>query len=210
MNPLSKLAEIGSKGILTEPLFSEDAGLKEWGSNGAELLEWLKQKNGFYAFESALHVFPIGAKDGVMDLETWNRPDAWRGTYAGLADGYLFFGEDIFGNQFCLKRDGIGSFDAETGAVTHLADNLSGWAKLILSDFELHTGQRLAHAWQSQNRPLKPGERLVPKTPFVTGGEYAIQNLAAIEASRGMTFRGDLAVQIRDLPDGTQIRYSVV
>jgi len=38
----------------------------------------------------------------------------------------------------------------------------------------------------------------VPKTPFVTGGEYAIQNFAAIEASRGMRFRGDLAVQIRD------------
>jgi len=79
-----------------------------------------------------------------------------------------------------------------------------------LRDYELHTGQRLAHAWQSQNRPLKPGERLVPKMPFVTGGEYAIQNLAAIEASRGMRFRGDLAVQIRDLPDGAQIRYSVV
>ena len=50
----------------------------------------------------------------------------------------------------------------------------------------------------------------MPKMPFVTGGEYAIQNLAAIEASRGMRFRGDLAVQIRDLPDGAQIRYSVV
>lgn len=128
-------------------------------------------------------------------------------TYGGLADGYLFFAEDTFGNQFCLKQDGIGTFEAETGAVTRLSDSLSRWADLILEEFELHTGHRLAHEWQSRNRPLRTGERLLPKMPFITGGDYAVENLAAIDSLQGMRFRGDLAVQVKDLPDGTKIRY---
>src|SRR5881394_4570455 len=104
-DPLLRLAEIASHGILTPPLPSEHAALDGCGRNGEACLGWLRQKNGFYAFESALHVFPIGSKEGVMDLETWNLPDTWRNTYGGLADGYLFFGEDTFGNQFCLTQD---------------------------------------------------------------------------------------------------------
>jgi hypothetical protein len=51
------------------------------------------------------------------------------------------------------------------------------------------------------------GERLAPKMPLVTGGGFEVSNLAAIESLRGMRFRGNLAVQIRDLPDGVKIRY---
>jgi len=116
-DPLLDLAGIGSVGIMTAPLPSEGNRLRDWDCNGAALLKWLRQKNGFYAFESALHVFPIGTKDGVMDLETWNHLDTWRDTYDGLANGYLFFAEDIFGNQFCLQQDGTSGFEAETGAV---------------------------------------------------------------------------------------------
>ena len=96
-SPLLKLAGIGSGGILTAPLLSEGAGLEEWGCHGAALREWLRQ-----------NVFPIGRKDGVMDLETWNLPGTWRDTYQDMANGHLFFAEDVFGDQFCLKQGGIG------------------------------------------------------------------------------------------------------
>jgi hypothetical protein len=147
------------------------------GGSVASYSKWLSCKNGFYAFESALHVFPIGMKTGIMDLKSWNSPDLWRDAYGNLADRYLFFGEDVFGNQFCLTDDGVGSFEAETCAVTQLARTLHDWAKLLLSEYELHTGYRLAHQWQSRNRALKVGERLAPKMPFVTGGEYVVDNL---------------------------------
>jgi len=168
------------------------------------LFEWLAEKNGFYAFESALHIFPIGKKEGVMDLETWNSTDVWREAYGDLANGYLFFGEDILGNQFCLNQDGIDSLDAETGQVTHLAD------RLVIKEYEFHTGYLLAHGWQLANRPLNPGERLVPKTLFVTGGDFTIENLYAVDSVKGMRFRGDIAQQIKDLPDGSEVRFRVV
>jgi hypothetical protein len=47
-------------------------------------------------------------KDGVMDPETWNLPGTWRDIYQDMANGHLFFAEDVFGDQFCLKQGGIG------------------------------------------------------------------------------------------------------
>ena len=35
----------------------------------------LRRCHGFYAFESALHIFPAGVKKDVMDVETWNASD---------------------------------------------------------------------------------------------------------------------------------------
>jgi hypothetical protein len=46
--------------------------------------------------------------------------------------------------------------------------------------------------------------------PFVTGGSFAIDNLALIDAAQGMRSRANLAVQIKDLPDGTKIQFEVV
>jgi hypothetical protein len=46
--------------------------------------------------------------------------------------------------------------------------------------------------------------------PFVCSGAFSIDNLAALEAARGMTARADLARQIRDLPDGSKIRFEIV
>lgn len=166
---LLKLASIGSREILTGPLLAESIKLSGWAC-GEALFEWLSEKNGFYAFESALHIFPLGKKDGVMDLESWNSTEMWRDAYGDLARGYLFFGEDIFGDQFCLKQGGIGRFDAETGQVTHLASGLSEWAVLVLREYEHQTGYPLAHGWQVANRPIEPGERLAPKMPFVWWG----------------------------------------
>jgi hypothetical protein len=40
----------------------------------------LLQKNGFYAFEAALHIFPITADRGT-GLEGWNPASLWRSEY---------------------------------------------------------------------------------------------------------------------------------
>jgi hypothetical protein len=190
---LLKLANLGSRGILDPPAEDDTAVVEYYGNLGIDLFEWLCEKNGFYAFENALHVFPIGSEASVMDLRTWNSPALWRDAYADLAEGILFFAEDVFGNQFCIKNDKVGSFDAETGTVQPLANSLNGWAKAVLSWREMHTGCPLAHEWQTNNRPLEAGERLLPKVPFVSGGEYSVDNLYVLDAVKGMRLRGDIA-----------------
>ena len=169
----------------------------------------LGRVNGFYAFESALHVFPSGTTE-AMSLELWNDPDLWRRDYDDLTDGLVFFAEDVFGGQFVLGDAGVGTFDPETGDVEVIAGDLTSWAAAVLGDYEMLTGYPIAHEWQVRHGALVEGQRLVPKQPFVTGGAFDVDNLYAADAIEGMRARGNLAVQIRDLPDGAKISYRIV
>jgi hypothetical protein len=87
-----------------------------------------------------------------------------------------------------------------------LADSLQSWCDVLLSDFNAHTGYPVAHEWQAKHGPLEPGHRLTPQVPFVAGGEFSIDNLLAMNESKGMEYRADIANQIRELPDGAKIR----
>jgi hypothetical protein len=176
-----------------------------------ELSELAKRRNGFYAFESSLHVFPCGSGPAeVMTLEAWNEDDLWKSTYKGMTDGLYFFAEDIFGGQFALGKDGIISFEPETGESRVISADLNSWASEIMSNYSVLVGWPIARDWQRVNGPIRPGQRLVPKKPFVLGGEYAINNLYALDATASMRLRGEIAVQIRDLPDGTTVTFTKV
>lgn len=157
---------------------------------GAELFHMLEQKNGFYAFEFALHVFPLTSS-----------PEA----------GLVFFAEDALQDQFCLssKENGVFRFRAETGRTVFMADSIERWAGVILSDSSTETSWPFAHEWQLKNGPLPLGKRLMPKIPFFLGGEFNIENFWAGNPLEGMRFKGDLAMQTRDVPDGAQVRLNV-
>lgn len=172
-----------------------------------ELHNLLRVKNGFFVFESALHVFPT---EGVQALSEWNSPTLWRGDYGEFAEAGLFFAEDIFGGQFCMRGEGVHSFDPETGESEWMAGSIEAWARLVLEDFEFLTGHSMAHEWQVAHGPLPEGHRLRPNLPFVLGGNFDVANLSAVDAAVGMRQRAGLAVQIRDLPDGTKVELEVV
>lgn len=177
------------------------------------LLPLYEKRNGFYAFETALHVFPVGEGRHAMDLLTWNGSKLWRDKYGDLVrDDWVFFAEDAFGGQFVVTDEGqqIQTFDPETGETEYLANNIEGWSSALLADYQTLTGQPLAHEWQVANGPLTPGKRLLPKTPFVLGGEFAVSNLYASDAVTGMRVRGEIARQIKDMPDGTQVKLNFV
>ena len=180
------------------------------GSLGVDLLALLQKRNGFYAHESALHVFPSHSSQQEIGLVDWNENALWRNEYKGLADDCLFFAEDVFGGQFCIKGGKVYTFDPETGALDYLADDIEGWAQAIVSDYEVLTGYPLAHQWQEQNGQLPAKKRLLPKLPFVAGGEFVLDNLYLADAVEGMRFRADIANQIKDLPDGAQIKFNFV
>lgn len=180
------------------------------GSLADELLMMLGQRNGFYALESALHVFPTHSTQEEFGLTDWNEDALWRTAYRGLADDCLFFAEDIFGGQFCIKANRIYTFDPETGELSYLADSIEGWAAAVMNDHEILTGYPLAHQWQEHNGPVPARKRLLPKVPFVLGGEFKIENLYLVDAIEGMKFRADVAYQIKNLPDGAEIKLNII
>lgn len=175
-----------------------------------ELYNLLSVKNGFYAFESALHVFPMGKQQGIMDIESWNTLELWKYEYGSLADDFFCFAEDVFGMQFCLYNHKICLFDVETAHYEILADDFEEWAEKVLAESNMLTGYSLARAWQQQHGLLPVGKRLLPKKTFVAGGAFEMNNLYVGDAVEGMKFRGSLAQQIHDLPDGTVIEFEIV
>jgi hypothetical protein len=102
------------------------------------------------------------------------------------------------------------SFDAETGEMSAIANDLEGWPNRLLTEYVLLTGYPLLSKWQEKNGPLPIGTRLMPKTPFVLGGAYSLGNLYSLQADRAMRTRGNLARQLKNLPDGSQVEFRVV
>jgi hypothetical protein len=209
MSAMDQLLSIASEpiGPAAGPGFA--AILAAQGDRGLELLDLLRARNGFYAFYSALHVFPLGMLEGKVDLESWNAEALWRDAYAHLAAGCLFFAEDIFGGQFCLKDDAVLVFDPETGEQTRSGGTLEEWAQHVLLDHDTLCGTPLAREWQERYGALPPGRRLIPKMPFVLGGDFALENLYVADPVEAMRFRGALAQHLRGLPDGAAIQLKV-
>lgn len=167
-----------------------------------ELEELLARRNGFYGFGSALHVLPWETTESETGVLDWNAPSLWISSYKGMADGALFFAEDIFGGQFCLRNDGVYTFDPETGDFDKLASNINEWCQVILADYQVLTGYSLAHAWQTTHGEIPPGYRLAPRIPFVAGGLFATENLYPGRSFELLKARANIALQIRDIPDG--------
>ena len=127
----------------------------------AQLFDLLAQRNGFYAFEGALHVFPSGPLALEVSLQEWNSDTLWRSCYGDMTEGCLFFAEDIFGCQFCINGREIFSFDPETGELTRLASSIDEWANMILANYSYMTGHPLAAEWQKKYGRLHVNMRLV-------------------------------------------------
>jgi hypothetical protein len=191
------------------PLRDTDPHLKAFGRIGQELGELLRKQNGFYAYNSALLVRPFDREKAPRGVIQWNSPSLWKDTYEQLFDNVLFFAEDLFGGQFCIREGAVSAFDPELGEYRQVSDTLEGWAREILDNPEVRTGYPLVPEWERLHGPLKEGFRLVPKLPFFAGGKYEINNLYAYQDTRGMRFRGSLATQARDLPPGAPLVFRV-
>ena len=172
--------------------------------------ELLEIKNGFYAFESALHVFPTGISADIITLETWNQHNCWKSNYSIGVDDLLCFAEDVFGCQYAMRGNEIAKFDPETGYCNHHSKTLQEWAGMILDDYEYETGYPLIHEWQISHGPIAVGHRLVPKVPFVLQGEFNVANLRPMVARDSMIYRSKLAEKLRNLPDGARIEYDII
>lgn len=175
----------------------------------AELEAVLRARNGFFAFESALHVYPSDPM-AVDDIGKWNAREGWRDCYGGMADDAVFFAQDIFAEQFAITTSGIIRFKPETGECRHMAATLGEWAGIILRDYGEETGWPIAHEWQITNGVLYRGQRLAPRVPFVLGGEYELPNFTVVDGLQAMRHWGTFAQRLRDVPDGSSFSYDPI
>jgi|FaiFalFF_MnMetaG_3_1042247.scaffolds.fasta_scaffold13744_2 hypothetical protein len=174
----------------------------------SQLLMLLCLKNGFYAFARALHVFPAGCAHEDFDLTTWNDNALWRGNYGDATAGYLFFAENLFGDQFALRENRVWLFDPETATMHPYAESLEEWAARILHDPD-EIGFLTAQEWKNAHGDIPTGKRLFSKIPFALGGTATLTNLYCGDPLDALRWRADLARQLKDLSPGTKVRLIV-
>ncbi|MAS94484.1 MAG: SMI1/KNR4 family protein [Verrucomicrobiales bacterium] len=208
MSSIDKLIEIGSKALTNESPQSTQL-LSEKSELSKSLKDLLEGKNGFVAFEAALVVFPSCDIGQTKGIESWNLQSGWRNGYADCLDPEtIFFAHDLFGVQFGIEGDRVVQFNPETGELTTYANSFDEWASVLLENYQADTGWPLAHEWQIANGQLLPHERLLPKQPFILGGEFEVDNLIAIEAECGMRNWATLYNSIKTASDGEEVSVS--
>ena len=84
---------------------------------------------------------------------------------------------------------------------------------------QLSQDQEFLHDWyvtelvqQARARlgPLRPGFKYCLKIPGAFGGEYGGDNLATMSFGGLVSASGHIAQQIQDLPDGAQVKLSII
>ena len=165
----------------------------------AELAPLLDCCDGFYAFNRALHVFPIRGPASGLDLIQWNDVDLWRNSFGGLTKGLFFFAEDVFGDQFALCHGEVVRFSPDTALLDWFAPNLISWAESVMSDPDFTVGRAVADWWQLNERPIPFGKRLLPKVLSTRSDAYDPGNLMECNAVEGMRYRADTALRLKRL-----------
>lgn len=179
---------------------------RQWEGTRKELNLLLSHRNGFYGFGGALLVRPLSNSQLPCGIIEWNAQAYWKQNYDIDLSGLQFFAEDLFGMQFGIGNDGVISFNVETTEIKVISDNLVTWCRHILDEPAILTGYPLLEEWQRKYGPLAAGYRLVPKLPFVLGGRYDISNLVSHRDIDSIRFRASIANQIRQLPDGAEVK----
>ena len=175
------------------------------GNSGTNRRNLLRKRNGCFAFESALPIFPFGRARGVLDIETSNAGSTWRSEYGELFETGLVLAEDLFEFPWCIEGGMITLRDAETGRATAFAATLEEWAAKMLLEWRELTGQPLPTPGKSvaEHSRLASGSRRRSRSCQKARLSSAIST-PPIQSSL-MRFRGSIASQIRDLPDGKKV-----
>lgn len=169
----------------------------------------LSSHNGLTAFDGGLRIFGT-ASGGMPTLQDWNWQEGWRLAYKELVkENLIFFAEDAFGNQFAFDDGGVVYFNAETGQTTPFASSFSEWLAIVLDDPVDTLQLMLYKTWRSKGERLQPWEHLCPTYPFVVKATPPLHELYRVSSVEDMRYKGNFAYQIKDVPDGGQIKIRV-
>jgi hypothetical protein len=209
MSALDAILEYQDADFPSKP-FVAPAGEQAWSSllTDEAFASCLKEHNGFYAFDRALHVFGVDPSLPYHDLAVRNDVSAsWRKSYGDILQDIVFFAEDVFGHLSGLRGKDAVCFDPESGEVEIVGQGFEGWLRFIDDDTDFATGQSLAQTWSEDKGGITFGTRLATKVPFVVGGEFDVENLVPMGWSENLGLMAGTYEKIKDLPDGAEVEF---
>lgn len=158
-------------------------------------------------------MFPASPAPDSHDLAHWNATDLWRSAFGDADPGLLFIAENVLGEQFGICDEGVFMWDPETLECTRMAGDLQGWAAAVMADPDIEVGCSLTRRWQAVHGPLPSGQRIRPRFVLFAWKEVdysSLESYVAADAVELMIACADVGRQIRELPEGDQVRIQVL
>ncbi|HYF77706.1 MAG TPA: SMI1/KNR4 family protein [Symbiobacteriaceae bacterium] len=146
------------------------------------------------------------------DLATWNQPHDWKSAYANLdLARYVFFADDIFGNQFGYvpgePDPAVLRFDVQLGEWADVAETLSHFLETqVQGEGAWLLGADFVQAFRDGGGCLEAGQQLGLVIPLLLGGALEPGNLRPVEPTTNLYVAGQVVTRIKPLPPGTEVR----
>lgn len=164
--------------------------------------QFLRQLNGFVLSGGALHV-----RGAVLEPEwhsirkSWRGKDAFHELYDEVLPGDIPFAEDLFGDQFFLRRGAVWRLFAETGELEPMTDSFADFLEGVDEDAEGFLNVPGGN--------LEPGQLMLAYPPFCLEESGKESRLSVVPAAQAIAFHAQLARQLKDVPEGAKIKFNV-
>lgn len=169
-----------------------------------ELQRLYRDKNGFQVFEGSLRILPCD-NNFFRNVITTN---SFIKDY--LDKEFYYFADNILGDAFCFHNGKFLKYDFESGEFDSMGSSLETFAETLLSDYNFYTGYSLAKEWQTYYGEIMFDEMLIPKIPFILGGEYKVANLEKSTVLNGLKKKINLYRNLKELCDGEKVQLNKV
>lgn len=186
----------------------KEAASPDWvdiSDNHEMLWTFLCGHNGLDLFDSALVFLP-----SLQSTSPWPTIEDVYNHFAELDflqdQNFVPFAVDIFGFFYLINQDAIYHMETEDGKLQYIAEDINGFLLKLIENGDYYSGQSFLQAWEEENPPLKAGERLVAKKPFIFGGEFELDNLYNQSLEKIIPWYASLHEQLKDVEDGTMIQ----
>jgi hypothetical protein len=190
------------------PEFEVDSPLI--GALPTDLVDLLRQTNGFVQFGGGLHVRGICSKPIWHSIaEVMSGPTALHKLYDVLLPTDALFAQDCMADQFLLREGLVCKLQSETGELSPLNLSLSQFLLAAKEDPLEFLAMQPLMSFQREGKVLQPGQVLQAYPPFCTKEARQGVSLRAISISEALDYLANFSRQISSVADGDRIRFRV-
>ena len=176
-----------------------------------EYRDLLAQANGYVAYHGGLHVRGACLKPDWHSLRAaWDGERAVHRLWPAVSPDDLPFAQDALGDQFVLRRGQVHRLAAETGELESLGVDLIDFDRAVRADPVEYLNLAPLETFRAEGGVLQPGQLLNVYPPYCFDGASTDRSFRAIPAADRLGFLSSVAAQLRDLPDGTPVRFDIL
>jgi hypothetical protein len=139
----------------------------------------------------------------------WFGEDALHRQFPEVLPDDVPFAEDALGDQFVLRRGIVWKLAAECGEIASLNLSLPAFDAAVRADPDEFLELGPLHQFLSEGGTLEPGQLLSVVPPFLFNEAAGGVSVRAIPARQRVRFLSRLAREVRDLPNGSSVRFEL-